>query len=85
MIDVANGTLVTDLTISAVLTGTKNFEKRGLGTLLMSGGTNSFTGGLLHGYGTTNYTTAAFTTGGFGMGASAQHFPDRERVHHAST
>ncbi|MEY3895598.1 MAG: hypothetical protein RLZZ214_1117, partial [Verrucomicrobiota bacterium] len=67
VIDVGNGTNATDLTISAVLTGSQNFEKRGLGTLLMSGGTSSFTGGLVHGVGTTNYTTSTFTTGGFGM------------------
>ncbi len=76
VIDVGNGTLATDLTISAVLTGTQNFEKRGLGTLLMSGGTTAFTGGLVHGFGTTNYTTNTFTIGGFGMnGQSANTSP----------
>ena len=76
LIDVGNGTNATDLTISAVITGTLNFEKRGLGALLMTGGTTAFTGGLNHTNGTTDYTTSIFTTGGFGMnGQSANTSP----------
>ena len=67
VIDVGNSTNAIDLTISAVITGSQNFEKRGLGTLLMAGGTNTFTSGLNHANGITDYTTSTFTTGGFGM------------------
>ncbi|MEY3895599.1 MAG: hypothetical protein RLZZ214_1118 [Verrucomicrobiota bacterium] len=76
VIDVGNGSNATDLTISAVITGSLNFEKRGLGALLMTGGSTTFTAGLNHANGITDYTTSTFTTGGFGMnGQSANTSP----------